>query len=79
MTGLRIRVYECIKGVTKVSGLQKEDLANGSKIGIIIVIKLVSKNLIYFGAGVLPAAVSLLLAEDRIEFSVVLEGKRPQK
>lgn len=27
----------------------------------------------------LPAAVSLLLAEDRIEFSVVLEGKRPQK
>lgn len=35
-SGLRIRVYECIKGVTKVSGLQKEDLASGTKIGNVL-------------------------------------------
>ena len=36
MSGLRIRVYECIKGVTKVTGLQKEDLASGTKIGMMV-------------------------------------------
>ncbi len=34
MQGNSIRVYECIRGVKKVAGLQKNDLESGSNIGI---------------------------------------------